>query len=330
MPTRPILVFYGNKGSGKTTAMRKVGVLLYDKSFNVMPLTKEQKDFDAAACNSHYLVIDNLDKKVDWLEDRLATIATGGNLKVRKLYSDYNWLDLPVKCFLTITTRNPAFGRDDVADRLLIMDLARFSDFKNESDLLAELVGMKNQIMYEVIQNIQEIIIALKENKDLKFKHRFRMADFADFATKIGKYAGIEKQIKTAFIKLAEKQVKLVEERDPMLELLFEWVEKNSDQEVTPMELCEQLISLSEESGVKFPYRGKKLSFCQKFRSFLKTWKKYFDIEFYSGGGHKKLYTFTPKKEELQEWKEWNHFEKVWFKKFWIFKNHSYFIDGNL
>jgi hypothetical protein len=78
MRTKPILAFIGPKGSGKSITNRKVGMLSFGEHFDVTPLTHDPKDFDAAVTNSPFVAIDNADTKRDWLEDRLATVATGG------------------------------------------------------------------------------------------------------------------------------------------------------------------------------------------------------------------------------------------------------------
>ena len=125
-PTKPILVFLGEKGSGKSITNRKVGTLLYGEGYNVMPLPSDSKDFDAAVTNSTFVAIDNADSPCKWLNDRLATIATGGTLKRRAYYTTNSLVDYPVECFLAITSRSPNFRRDDNADRSLMMKVKRF------------------------------------------------------------------------------------------------------------------------------------------------------------------------------------------------------------
>jgi hypothetical protein len=91
MRTKPILASIGPKGSGKSITNRKVGMLLFGENFDVMPLTNDQKDFDAAITNSAFVAIDNADTKRDWLEDRLATVATGGSLRNGHISPPTSW-----------------------------------------------------------------------------------------------------------------------------------------------------------------------------------------------------------------------------------------------
>ena len=82
-PTRPVAVFVGPKNSGKSTASRKIGMLLFGKRFNVAPMADNIRDFDLAVTKSIYHVYDNVDSRVKWFEDRVAVIATGGTISRR-------------------------------------------------------------------------------------------------------------------------------------------------------------------------------------------------------------------------------------------------------
>jgi hypothetical protein len=160
MPSKLILAFIGPKGGGKSITLRKIGILLFGEKFDVTPLPEDQKDFDAAVTNSHYVVIDNADSKCKWLNDRLATVATGGNIKRRALYTTNKLIDIPTRCFLAITSRTPGFRRDDVADRLLLLKLERLNNFISSKTFYEEIIEHRNEIMTEVIRHLQDIIRA--------------------------------------------------------------------------------------------------------------------------------------------------------------------------
>ena len=77
----PLLAMIGEKGSGKTSVLRRIGQLLFGPKFQVMGMSHEPKDFDAAVTSEAFVVIDNADANVPWLDDKLAVVATGGTLK---------------------------------------------------------------------------------------------------------------------------------------------------------------------------------------------------------------------------------------------------------
>jgi hypothetical protein len=284
MPTKPILTFLGEKGSGKTTALRKVGLLLFGKDFNVASLSDDPKDFDAAVTNSHYVVIDNADDRKSWLDDKLAVSATGGNVTKRELYTTNRLVDFPIRCFLAITARTPAFRRDDVADRLLIMRVGRIRDFKSEKRMISEVLKDRDVIMSEVVHHLQEVVCALRDYKD-------------------NKYAKVYDQVKIIFEKLALEQSYFTLEDDPIFDLLFKWVPENEGREVTSAELCNELTALAIKSKIAFPYEEKVQAFGQRLNNISENLSEFFNMTKRRGQARKAYYSFSLKlqKDETED-----------------------------
>jgi len=301
MRTKPILALIGQKGSGKSITLRKIGMLLFGRHFNVMPLPHKVEDFDAAVTNSEFVAIDNADSKRWWLEDRLATAATGGTIEKRVLYTTNRVVKIPVRCFLAITSRTPYFKRDDVADRLLIMKVDRFEDFKSEKSLVEELINSREAIMTEVVHHTQEVLQALKMQSGQDYTSAFRMADFGDFAMKIAKTASIEDKMESIFKKLTTEQSAFTLEGDPIYEPLCGWAEENSSREVTYTQLCGELTSRVENRGGIFPYKGKERSFAQRMTHMLPNLAPFLDIGQRPVGGRRKLFRFSLKSKETKE-----------------------------
>jgi hypothetical protein len=298
MRTKPILAFIGPKGSGKSITNRKVGLLLFGDAFDVMPLTEDSKDFDAAVTNSAFVAIDNADTKCEWLNDRLAIVATGGTIKKRELYTTNKMVEIPTHCFLAITSRTPQFRRDDVADRLLIMKVQRFDAFKSEKSLLTELLQNRQQIMSEVVYHLQEVVRALRAGQGVDDSGAFRMADFTDFAIKVARYTGVEDQVKVIFTKLTHEQSAFTLEGNSIFELLSAWAPQNAGREVTNADLCKELAELAKQEGTIFAYEGKTRAFAQVMSHVRSNLEEFFIITERSGGGRKTFFAFTPRQEE--------------------------------
>jgi hypothetical protein len=294
MPTKPILAFIGEKGSGKTTTLRKIGKLLIGDGFNVVPLTNDPKDFDAAITNSALVVFDNADATFKWLDDKLAIAATGGSVQKRELYTTNKLIDFPIHAFVGITSRTPQYRRDDVADRLLIMKVARLDSYIPESVILSEVTEHRNKIMSEVVFHIQEIVRALRDHSREVESVNFRMADFARFALTLAKYAGIYTEMETILTRLSTEQTDYANEDDPIPELLLAWVDisGNAGREVTTSQLCKELSNLAERTNREFPYKGQVQSFGQKLSSSLTYLKTIFKISLRIAGKGAKKYAF--------------------------------------
>lgn len=303
MPTRPILAFIGPKGAGKTNALRKVGMLLEGSSFNVMPLPDDPKDFDAAITNSHYVVLDNVDSKCRWLNDRLATAATGGSVKRRKYYTTNQLMEIPICCFLAITSRTPQFKRDDVADRLLIMKQERLEQYTNESELLKEVLKHRNEIMTEVVRYLQYILKALRDHEEADTSGSFRMADFASFSLKVARAMKVEGEVEKIFEKLSSEQASFVIEDDPIFQLLTIWTQKegNAGREISNGDLCKELGEIAEREKIDFRYKGKVKGFAQRMANLRANLREFFEIKERTAGKNKRLYSFHPKTEDEEK-----------------------------
>ena len=61
-------------------------------------------------------------------------------------------------CFLALTSRTPQFKRDDVADRTVILTVARPGEFIPESVLNVEVQNDRNALMSAIFAQLNEVI----------------------------------------------------------------------------------------------------------------------------------------------------------------------------
>ena len=105
-PTKPIQVFLGPQGSGKTTRQRIIGVWFFGRHFNVQGIGGED-DFIATITHNYFAVFDNVDTYKDWLNDRLAQAATGQRIEKRELYTTNRLVRYYPRCFLSNILNQP-------------------------------------------------------------------------------------------------------------------------------------------------------------------------------------------------------------------------------
>ena len=298
MPNKPILAMVGEKESGKSHTLRKVGKLLYGEGFNTVPLTRDIRDFDAKVSHCSYAAFDNVDGKVEWLNDRLAIVSTGTHISRRDYYTTNDEVEYPVDCFLAITSRTPHFKRDDVASRLLIMRVKKLSFFKAEEKFLKWVRENRSQILGELFSHLQEILRALKAERNREISGNFRMGEFYEFCMKVSYHFGIEEKVKGIFGKIGQEQSTFALDDEPIYELLDIWLEKNSGREISTTELCSELSQLAEENGILFPYKNRVKSFSQKFKNIKSDLEDFFNMPERFGGARKKYVTITRREEK--------------------------------
>lgn len=226
-PTKPLLVLTGDKGSGKTFALRQVGRLVCGPAFDVQLSPDNLADFDAAATNLTLIVLDNADSRIPWLEDRLCCCSTGGSITRRKLYTTNEHIISPLIAWIALTSRTPNFRREDVAERCLILSVDRFSEFTPESELQQRFERSHDSIFSGLVMNLQGVLVALADTKDTAYRGTFRMADFASFIRRIGIGRDAGKESEEALSALQHEQQVFTYEEDPLYTLLYELALKN-------------------------------------------------------------------------------------------------------
>ena len=183
LQTKPIISTVGTKGSGKTTLLRIMLKCLYGKYADVTAMTNKMEDLDTIIAKRHFIVIDNLDTFSDGVNDKIASYATGVINEKRRLYSDGEVYKERVEAFIGISTRNPVFRRDDVAQRVIIINLDPLTKYSTERQIIEPVLRYRNEILSQIIQKLQYIIKLINEKKYATVSSSFRMADFAHFAT---------------------------------------------------------------------------------------------------------------------------------------------------
>lgn len=256
MKTKPIFTVIGEKGSGKTTFLRRVGQVLFGSKFDVTSVSGDCRDLDTIITNNYYVVIDNLDNPTKNLNDALARIATGQTIKKRIYYTTNDEIEYEVKCFVALTSRTPQFTRDDVADRLVCIYLERYNIFQDESHLKKEAMDERNEIMSYVVNQLQKMISKLYKNKDACIVVEFRMADFAVFALKTAKDKNEIEELKKIFSTMIKIQNEFTLRDDVLYIILKEFVAnvENRGKRFTSAQLYEEFIKIAVTKSLIKPF----------------------------------------------------------------------------
>jgi hypothetical protein len=301
LPTKPLLLLEGVKGSSKTFALRKFGRVVYGRDFDVTGTPEKQETFDLDVARSSFLVLDNADSYAPWLEDRLAALATGAKYTRRVLYSTADMMELRPRCFVALTSRTPKFRRDDVADRLIVLKLERRSSFGAEERLLEVLHEHRNAIMSEMVSLLQYVVKVLQDYDPWEVETTFRMADFAIFALKYGRGNGTEADIRAIFTQLAREQKQFATEMDSTCILLKKWARIHPDRWVTSTDLCTGLSKIAREEFLNWHLAGKPNSFAQKWKQMQVKYEEFFVIEAKPGPSRAQFFRVALKDEHGQE-----------------------------
>lgn len=210
--SRPILATFGQPGSGKSTLFRKVYALLYGRHKSIGSVTT-QEDFDHGVAQDPFVVLDNVDSPERWLPDRLALSASTSDIIKRKLYTDADTIVLKRQALVGITAHNPRFGREDVADRLLLLTFERLEHFIPEQVIIDRIIQARSGLWAGIVADVQRVIATPIPVSDIQF----RVEDFARLGVWISRALGCEAPFVHALegIKFGQRAFSL--EEDAML-----------------------------------------------------------------------------------------------------------------
>lgn len=252
MPSKVILVAIGEKGSRKTSTLRRLGIILFGSKYNVRPLPNKAEDFDTLVTNSHFVILDNADTKREWLNDKLASVATGQTIEKRKLYTDNESVKLPTRTYLALTSRTPGFTRDDVSDRLVGIYLTRVEDFITENEVMVDVIDHRNEIMSYIMYELQKVLKTFKITKEHKYRTNFRIADFAIFGLRIFDVLGKKAEFESILDKVIEAQKAFAVEEDSLVYVLKIFAKKQINPRSMPgRELHRNLLLIADEFEVQ-------------------------------------------------------------------------------
>ena len=182
--SRPILALLGQQGSGKSTLFHILYTILYGGSKSLNAISSIE-DFDFLTSSDPFVVFDNVDSWTGWLPDRLALAASSSDLVKRKLYTDSDTITLKRQAVLGITAHEPKFGRPDVVDRLLIINLTRRQKFSPESSMIERVIEARPKIWGAIVNDCQKVLATPDvAPEDVP---NFRISDFARLGARIAK-----------------------------------------------------------------------------------------------------------------------------------------------
>lgn len=275
MPTKPLIIFEGAPGSGKSAALQLLQHALLGKAKPIILSRNKEDDFGVLLLRSPICVFDNVDAYIDWIPDAVCAYTTAGEWTKRKFFTDSDELTLKPHAFIAVASKNPtSFRREDVADRSLIMRLERRQRFKRFEALEKETREARPQLLGEYLYYVNKIVAeiragALKKQED----EGSRMADFASLARIVAKVLEWpEESTEDMLTAIASEQSAFFNEEDPLIDLLHTWVSykarvgpSNVGREVSIYQLHSELKMLAESLGVDF-YKSSRM-LAQKLRA---------------------------------------------------------------
>ncbi len=174
----PVLALTGEQGTGKTTATKRTAALVDPTHPQVRRSPKDGEAWVSAATGSRVVALDNVSAIPEWFSDALCRAVTGDGDVRRRLYSDGDYHVIAFRRAVVVNGIDLGAVRDDLAERLLTVQLARITEDHRgrESDLEARWEAAHPRLLGAVLDLAVQVLAA----RDTCCPARLpRMADFA-------------------------------------------------------------------------------------------------------------------------------------------------------
>ncbi len=187
----PMLVLTGEKGSSKSSTLRKLENLIDPKSSDLGGgIPRGSDGLEIRLANSYFVTFDNLSSLSRRVSDVLALAVTGCSFTKRKLYKDSEEVILDLKSVVAINGVSLVAKESDLVDRSLIIALKRIE---------AEKIVTEKELWEEFEQDRPNILgccfkvlaAAMNDKEEIKTREKIRMADFHVACIKVGKVLGV-------------------------------------------------------------------------------------------------------------------------------------------
>ncbi len=202
----PILVLQGEKGSSKSSILRRIERIVDPKSTDVMGAPRNNADLEIRLHNNYFISLDNLSYISKQTSDLLARAITGGSSSRRRLYSNTEEITLNLQCVISLNGIGLVAREADLLDRSIVFNLSRIpqSEIKTERELKESFESDLPKILGAVFLCISEV---LADDEPVTLQKRTRMADWFEVAVKIGRIFGLKDEETANIIWENQKEV---------------------------------------------------------------------------------------------------------------------------
>ncbi|MCI8372790.1 MAG: hypothetical protein HFI75_10450 [Lachnospiraceae bacterium] len=253
----PILVLIGEKGSSKSTSLRKLERIIDPKTSDLCGIPKGADGLELRLSNSYFCTLDNLSAISRSMSDLLARAATGGSVTKRALYQNTEEIVLNIKAILAVNSVSMVVRESDLLDRSLLINLARVQpeEMKTEEEIWKEFEDDLPQILGCCFQTLA---LALNDKETMEETKLIRMADFHTVCIRIGKALGLTKEKVSELLWNNQRKVnQQTLDEDVVAQCIIAMMGRQKSYKGSVSELLAELKEIAEENSVSPNYLPK-------------------------------------------------------------------------
>lgn len=170
---KPILIFQGLPGSGKTTLASILLKLIENINSSVTTTITKEDDFKAMLPSRRCIVLDNMEAVPAWFFDLANSLCTGGEINQRKLYSNNVIIKIKPTTLLILTSAYADYEDRAFNERSIKILLHKRNEFKSLQNLMFDFFNGYDSIVSELMDTVIDI-----KNVIVDDYYTSRMTDF--------------------------------------------------------------------------------------------------------------------------------------------------------
>lgn len=249
----PILVPYGDQGSGKTTLTKNCKAIIDPSLIETLGRVGKVEELVQVLSHHWMLSFDNLSSLSKDIQDILCGAVTKSNFSKRRLFTDDEDIIISIHNCLIISGINYPATAPDLLDRCILIKLKRFSNDKNNKKEV-DLAKIFQSVLSDVLGGIFDIISKAMRTKDkVKLSSKPRMFDFAEWGCAIAE--NMDGWNAKAFMEAYQKTITARNletiAAHPISNALMKFMEDRDEWEGTAQELFDELDQVVPEQERK-------------------------------------------------------------------------------
>ena len=239
--TKILLVFYfvphvphvgncvhGSKGSAKSTFHKLLKQLIDPSAVQVLDMPSDKNELLQVLFHHYVVWFDNINYIPSWISDLFCRVITGVGAQKRQLYTDDDDIVYRLVRVLGFNGINIAAVKEDLLDRLVLLQLDAISPEKrrSERELYEEFAKVKPFLVAEILGVLSQAIALYPTINPPKL---FRMADFTKWGCAIAEALGYsQKDFLDAYEQKINGQIKEAVLQDFFGGVFFDWVSEQN------------------------------------------------------------------------------------------------------
>jgi hypothetical protein len=210
--SRPVVMFEGPAGGGKSTLAVRFGNILMGASFSTYPAPLTPEKLAELMTGQPYVVLDEWDTAPKAVENYMKCLLTGGKEQRRELYTTSDLVELACDASVAVTTNSSPIKQAGTQRRFITIPItARQREVGDRvysstgQHLLPELMKARPAIWIELIADLAACVIGLASTP-ANTKTSFSMADFGVWVQRIADHEGWSSEAESMFAHIENKQ----------------------------------------------------------------------------------------------------------------------------